>query len=95
MPRRRGSRPDGIHLRRNGSIQCRVTGQKRYSSDLPQGGLEVPCVYTFTGVSAQINKMKKLPTDHATIPEAKNTADSYGDDEIDLTDIDEIVKKEK
>ena len=71
-----------LFLRRNGSIQCRVTGQKRYSSDLPQGGLEIPCVYTFTGVSAQVNKVKKLLTDNATIPEAKNTTDTYGDDEI-------------
>ena len=67
----------------------------RTKSDLPQGGLEIPCVYAFTGVSAQINKVKKLLTDHATIPEAKNTADTYGDDEIDLTDVDETVKKEK
>ena len=52
-------------------------------------------MYTFTGVSAQINKVKKLLTDHATIPEAKNTTDTYGDDEIDLTDVDETVKKEK
>ena len=62
---------------------------------MPQGGLEIPCVYTFTGVSAQVNKVKKLLTDHATIPEAKNTTDTYGDDEIDLTDVDEIVKKRK
>ena len=67
----------------------------RTKSDLPQGGLEIPCVYTFTGVSAHINKVKKLLTDHATIPEAKNTTDTYGDDEIDLTDVDETVKKEK
>ena len=62
---------------------------------MPQGGLEIPCVYTFTGVSAQVNKVKKLLTDNATIPEAKNTTDTYGDDEIDLTDVDEIVKKRK
>ena len=29
------------------NIECIVTGTKRYSSDLPQGKLEVPCrVYT-------------------------------------------------
>ena len=39
--------------------------------DLPQGGLELLCVCTFTGVSAQVKKVKKLLTDHATIPEAK------------------------
>ena len=36
-----------IFLRRGGMILCEVNGHRRYSSDLPQGGLEVPCVLTF------------------------------------------------
>ena len=36
-----------IFLRRGGTILCEVNGHRRYSSDLPQGGLEVPCVLTF------------------------------------------------
>ena len=27
---------------------CRVNGSRCYSSDLPQGGLEVPCILTFS-----------------------------------------------
>ena len=69
--------------------------KKRYSSDLLQGSQEIPCVYTLIGVSAQVNKVKKLLTDHAILPEAKNTTDTYGDDEIDLTDVDEILNKRK
>ena len=30
-------------LRRGGIITCEVTGARKYSSDLPQGSLEVPC----------------------------------------------------
>ena len=32
-----------MFMRRDGTISCRVTGSRRYSSDLPQGGLEIPC----------------------------------------------------
>ena len=31
------------------TITCTITGMRRFSSDLPQGGLELPCEYTFTG----------------------------------------------
>ena len=30
-----------LFLRRGGIIQCSVTGNRRYSTDLPQGGLEI------------------------------------------------------
>ena len=33
-----------LFLKRGGEISCKVTGSKRYSRDLPQGGIEVPCV---------------------------------------------------
>ena len=32
-----------MFLRRGGIITCEVTGARKYLSDLPQGGLEVPC----------------------------------------------------
>ena len=32
---------------RGGSILCIVTGSRRYSSDFPQGGLEIPCTLEF------------------------------------------------
>ena len=28
---------------------CEITGTKQYSRDLPQGGMEIPCVYVFRG----------------------------------------------
>lgn len=48
-----------VFLRRSGTgIKAVVTGPRRYSADLPQGGLEVPCTYTFTGATNFIAKAK-------------------------------------
>ena len=49
---------------RGGLILCRVSGSRRYSADLLQGGLEVPCVLTF-----QVSKIKDIGN-------AKNLIDS-------------------
>ena len=38
-----------LFLRKGGTISCVVTGHRQYSSDLPQGGLEVPCQMLFKG----------------------------------------------
>ncbi len=47
-------------IRRCGTITCQVTGVRRYSSDLLQGGLEVPCTYTFEGIVKEVDKVRKL-----------------------------------
>ena len=50
-----------IFMRRGGTINCTVDGSRRYSSDIPQGGLEIPCVLTFTAQSSvEGNKAEKL-----------------------------------
>ena len=36
-----------IFIRRGGSILCTVKGPRQYSSDLSQGGLEIPCTLEF------------------------------------------------
>lgn len=36
-----------IFIRRGGSIVCKVKGSREYSSDLEQGGLQLPCELTF------------------------------------------------
>ena len=62
-----------IFLRRGGTITCTVTGSRQYSGDLPQGGLEVPCLLKFEGIEKGIelalvsdkateNKRDKSPT---------------------------------
>ncbi len=48
-------------IRRGGTIVCQVTGRRRYSSDLVQGGLEIPCTYTFSGGDvSRLIKVEKL-----------------------------------
>ena len=38
-----------LFIRRGGSICCIVTGGRRYSADLPQGGLEIKVTYFIYG----------------------------------------------
>ena len=45
-----------LFLRKNSMILCKVTGSRRYSEDLPQGGLEIPCTLKFRGSMKDIGK---------------------------------------
>ena len=38
-----------IVLLKNGTIDCVAIGRRKYSSDLLQGGLEIPCKLIFNG----------------------------------------------
>ena len=50
-----------LFIRRGGIIQCEVMGNCRYSADLPQGGLEIPCALHFiTDDDKEDKKAKKL-----------------------------------
>ena len=49
-----------LFMKRNGVIKCKVTGTQRYSIDLQQGGMEIPCLLTFEGKEKEINKIKKI-----------------------------------
>lgn len=59
---RKMSKVCSLFLRRGGSIRCKVTGSRRYSSDLPQGGLEIPCSLLFTANMKEIVKLRKVLT---------------------------------
>ena len=49
-----------LFLRRSGSfIECEVIANRRYSHDLPQGGLEFPCVVHFRGSSPKCKDTAK------------------------------------
>ena len=47
-------------LQRNGTIEAVVSDHRRYSKDLPQGGLEVPSILIFKGEIWLLHKVKKL-----------------------------------
>ena len=49
-----------IFIDMGGRINCGVTGSRRYSEDLPQGGLEIPCKIFFQGSTQHLAKLKKL-----------------------------------
>ena len=42
-------------------IKCTITEARRYSSDLPEGGLEVPCTLHFSG-DGKLGRSYKLST---------------------------------
>ena len=43
------SRAFAVHLRSHGAVTCTVTSGREYSSDLEQGGLQIPSTLCFTG----------------------------------------------
>ena len=47
-------------LRRGNTITCKVTGPRRYSADLLQGGLEIPYKLIFMGIAKDIEKVTRL-----------------------------------
>ena len=49
-----------LFLRRNGTILCQIVGNRRYSGDLPQGGLEVPCTLRFQSNAKDVNNVKRI-----------------------------------
>ena len=49
-----------LFLCKNGTIDCIVMGARRYSADLPQGGLGIPCKLVFNGKCEEIKKLKLL-----------------------------------
>jgi len=54
------SRACALHLRSHGAITCTVTGGREYSSDLKQGGLQIPCTQCFTGDKNWLEKLAQL-----------------------------------
>jgi len=47
--------PCNIFIRSGGIIICIITGNQRYSTDHPRGGLDVPCQLVFKGSKEMLN----------------------------------------
>lgn len=54
---KRIARVCSLFLRRGGQVCAVVTGRKRYSRDLPQGGLEIPCELIMRGKKKELKKL--------------------------------------
>jgi hypothetical protein len=52
-----------LFIRCGGSITCKITGKRRTSVDLPQKGLEVPCMLMLKGKKKELSKLKSLIND--------------------------------
>ena len=61
-----------IFLRRR-VICCEIIGTRQHSSDLPQGGLELPCKLNFSAASKEITKIRKLLTQVPKSDEVTNS----------------------
>lgn len=47
-------------ITRGGTIEAVVTGSWQFAGDLPQGGLDVPCKYIFTGKRRLVRLQRRL-----------------------------------
>lgn len=80
-------------LPHGGQIICQINGPRRYSRDLVQGGLEVPCTLTFFGTAKKLGKVKRLLDKAAgvKVPQVSPT----GSDDASHTDSQPSSKKLK
>jgi len=47
-----------LFIRRGGSIRCEITDGCRYSRNLPQGGMKVPCKLHFYSDGSELKKIE-------------------------------------
>ena len=47
-------------MRKGGLITCEIIGRYRYSRDLPQGGMDVPCRLHFSGQKNEVYKIENF-----------------------------------
>ena len=85
-----------IFIRKGGSILCLTTGSRRFSSDLRQGGLEIPCILVFRGNAKYTAKANKLIEDALNLRKSADPSfpDSATGREVDdcvWTKVDSIV----
>ena len=47
-----------LFISRGRIIRCSITGNHRYSRDLVQGSMEIPCQLTFVGMEKELKKVR-------------------------------------
>ena len=57
---RKYSKIFSLFIRRGGIITCEITGRRRYSRDLVQGGMEIPCKLTLQSIYKEVKKFRML-----------------------------------
>ena len=74
-----------LFLKRKGIIRFIVSGNRRFSEDLPQGGLEVPCVLKFEGTSNYVSKLRRIVLPISTAPQPPNKKQKIDCDESEVS----------
>ena len=78
------STPCHLFLRKGGNISCVVNGARQFSTDLVQGGLEVPCRLVFQGSTRDIDKIRQMlqdaPKELQKAPEVKQEVQKNKED---------------
>ena len=92
---RRISTACNLFIQKGGVIVCTVTGPRRYSSDLPQGGLEVPCRLSFRGDSKLITKLNRLLRSDATNCKKPTENECEAGNSFKTADVENPHKKQK
>ena len=88
-----------LFLRRGGAIRCTVTGARRYSADLQQGGFEIPCILKFeSGTDSEktrylLDKTKKLVS--SALPKDKRPSEQVVHKEEGESSVDEVPETKK
>ena len=83
---RKISRVCALFLERNGAITCTITGSRRRSADLPQGGMELPCVLAFSGDHSDLLKVKRIMTTLSIQPPPKQASNDEPEQECSDSD---------
>ena len=87
-----------LFLRRGGAIHCIVTGTKRFSADLDQGGLEVPCILRFECSNEQprlLDKTQKLVSSALSTKDKEDLVNSTLKDQKEEDESDNNPKAKK
>ena len=88
------SRMCAVFMRNGGSIKCTVTVNRRYSCDLPQGGMEIPCLLRFFGQDKWLKKVSKLIEDLCFGDNSEGRGNSSENNDVsDIAEY-ELVKKQ-
>ena len=80
------SRVCALFLERNGAITCTITGPRRRSADLPQGGMELPCVLAFSGGPSDLLKVKRIMATLSIQPPPKQASNDEPEQECSDSD---------
>ena len=92
---RRISAACNLFIQKGGVIVCKVTGLRCYSSDLPQGGLEVPCRLAFHGNSKLVAKLSRLLQSDTSKYKKPTENECEDENTLKTADVENPCKKQK